>query len=69
MRKSTVVNTWCLVVLPKLMPLTKKDTQGDLSAIIIRNLPIWVELRRTPSRDIALMDNWEEKIEAIARPP
>jgi hypothetical protein len=40
---------------------------GDLSAIIIRNLPIWVELRRAPSRDIALMDDWEEKIEMIAR--
>lgn len=40
---------------------------GDLSAIIIRNLPIWVELKRTPSREIALMDNWEEKIEAMAR--
>jgi hypothetical protein len=40
---------------------------GDLSAIIIRNLPVWVELKRTPSRDIALMDNWEEKIEMIAQ--
>jgi hypothetical protein len=40
---------------------------GDLSAIIIRNLPIWVELKRTPSRDIALMENWDEKIEAMAR--
>ncbi len=39
---------------------------GDLSAIIIKNLPYWVELRRTPSRDIALMDNWEEKIERMA---
>lgn len=40
---------------------------GDLSAIIIQNLPIWVELKRTPSREIALMDNWEEKIERMAR--
>lgn len=39
---------------------------GDLSAIIIKNLPIWVELKRTPNRDIALMDNWEEKIEKMA---
>lgn len=39
---------------------------GDLSAIIIRNLPIWVELRRTPSKEIALLDNWEEKIERMA---
>ncbi len=40
---------------------------GDLSAIIIKNLPMWVELKRTPSRDIALMDNWEEKIEVMAK--
>ncbi|MFM1932716.1 MAG: hypothetical protein RL226_2019, partial [Bacteroidota bacterium] len=39
---------------------------GDLSAIIIQNLPIWVELRRTPAREIALHDNWEEKIERMA---
>lgn len=40
---------------------------GDLSAIIIRNLPIWVEIRRTPVIETALMDNWEEKIEKMAR--
>ena len=40
---------------------------GDLSAIIIRNLPIWVEARRTPDKEIALMDNWEEKVEQMAR--
>jgi hypothetical protein len=40
---------------------------GDLSAIIIRNLPLWVEMRRTPVIETALMDNWEEKIEKMAR--
>jgi hypothetical protein len=40
---------------------------GDLSAIIIRNLPIWVEIRRTPVIETALLDNWEEKIEKMAR--
>lgn len=40
---------------------------GDLSAIIIKNLPAWVELRRLPSKDVALMDNWEEKIEMMAQ--
>ncbi len=40
---------------------------GDLSAIIVKNLPFWVEFRRTPSREIALMTNWEEKIEKMAR--
>lgn len=40
---------------------------GDLSAIIVKNLPWWAEIKRTPSREIALMSNWEEKIEKIAR--
>ena len=51
----------------KINPFNDEGYTGDLSAIIIRNLPVWVEIMRTPSRDIALMDNWEEKIEMIAR--
>ncbi len=39
---------------------------GDLSAIIINHLPTWTELRRTPKKDIALLDNWEEKLERMA---
>lgn len=40
---------------------------GDLSAILIQNLPIWAEFLRTPTRDIALNDDWENKIEKIAK--
>ena len=40
---------------------------GDLSAIVIKNLPLWVEIRQTPDRIVALMDGWEEKIEQMAR--
>lgn len=40
---------------------------GDLSAIIMDNLPIWVELKRTPSLEIALLDDWEEKLDKMAR--
>lgn len=39
---------------------------GDLSAILIQNLPLWVQLFRTPDMSIALMDEWESKIEQIA---
>lgn len=39
---------------------------GDLSAVIIRNLPFWAEYQRTPSMDIALMPEWEEKLEKMA---
>ena len=34
---------------------------GDLSAIIIRNLPIWVQLKRSPSIGTALLEDWEKK--------
>jgi hypothetical protein len=40
---------------------------GDLSAILIQNLPFWIQIFRTPEISIALMDEWEEKIEQIAR--
>ena len=40
---------------------------GDLSAILVQNLPLWVQILKTPSRSIALMDEWESKIEKMAR--
>ena len=39
---------------------------GDLSAILIQNLPFWVELKRTPDLSIALMSEWERKLELMA---
>ncbi|WDF54940.1 GH3 auxin-responsive promoter family protein [Mucilaginibacter sp. KACC 22063] len=39
---------------------------GDLSAVIMKNLPIWAEFYRTPDLDIALLENFEEKIEKMA---
>lgn len=40
---------------------------GDLSAIIVKNLPWWAEIKRTPSREITLMKNWDEKLEKMAK--
>lgn len=40
---------------------------GDLSSIIIRNLPFWAEMRRTPELEIALMTDFEEKLEKMAK--
>jgi hypothetical protein len=39
---------------------------GDLSAILMQNLPYWAEFMRTPHLSIALMNEWEEKIERMA---
>lgn len=47
--------------------LSADSYMGDLSAIILKNLPWWVEMKRTPSREIALMSDWEPKIEKMAR--
>lgn len=38
---------------------------GDLSAILIENMPIWAEFSSTPSSRISLMSEWEEKLTAI----
>ena len=38
---------------------------GDLSAILIENMPFWVEFSSTPSNEISLMSNWEMKMPAI----
>ncbi|HMK06418.1 MAG TPA: GH3 auxin-responsive promoter family protein [Flavobacterium sp.] len=38
---------------------------GDLSAILIENMPIWAEFSSTPSSRISLMSEWESKIPAI----
>lgn len=40
---------------------------GDVSAIIMQNLPFWAEFLRAPDLSIALMNEWEEKLEKLAR--
>ena len=38
---------------------------GDLSAIITENLPFWADFSSAPSQKVALMAEWETKMEAI----
>lgn len=40
---------------------------GDVSAVIMSNLPYWTRFVRTPTLEIALMDEWEAKIERMAQ--
>jgi len=40
---------------------------GDLSAIMIENLPFWTDFHRTPSTEIALIPEFEEKIAQITK--
>lgn len=47
--------------------LNAESFYGDLSAVMLQNLPLYIQAVRTPDLSIALMDEWEEKIEMIAR--
>ncbi|HUH33193.1 MAG TPA: GH3 auxin-responsive promoter family protein, partial [Daejeonella sp.] len=47
--------------------LNSESSYGDLSAVLIKNLPFWAEFYRTPEMSITLMDNFEEKVEKTAR--
>ncbi len=38
---------------------------GDLSAILIDNMPFWAEFSSTPSNKVSLMSDWEAKMQAI----
>jgi len=40
---------------------------GDLSAILIDNMPFWAEFSSTPSNRVSLMGEWETKLTAIVQ--
>ncbi len=40
---------------------------GDLSAILIDNMPLWAEFSSTPSSKVSLMNEWESKLKAIVK--
>jgi hypothetical protein len=45
---------------------TEDISYGDLSAVLLQNSPFWGHWLRTPDLSIALMDEWEHKIEQLA---
>lgn len=38
---------------------------GDLSAILIENMPLWADFSSTPNKEISLMSDWGAKLPAI----
>lgn len=40
---------------------------GDLSAVLMNNLPFWASPFRSPKLPVALLSNWEEKLEEMAK--
>jgi hypothetical protein len=47
--------------------LNEETHYGDLSAVLLQNTPFWSNWIRTPDLRIALMDEWESKIEELAK--
>lgn len=45
---------------------SSKRAIGDLSSLLLANLPPWVEFNRVPSKKTALMPDWETKIDRIS---
>ncbi len=48
-------------------PMNAEAQYGDLSAVLLQNSPFWGHWLRTPDLSIALMDEWEEKLEKMAQ--
>lgn len=51
----------------KVSNLSKKTRTGDLSAVMLYNLPLFSRFKNTPSSDISLIPDFEEKIEKIVQ--
>ena len=51
----------------KINQFSNDSLYGDLSAILIENAPFWVEIIRTPKQKIALLEDFEEKLDIITK--
>jgi hypothetical protein len=47
--------------------LNQNSSYGDLSAVLLQNMSFLAQLYRAPDLNIALMDDWEQKIEKLAQ--
>lgn len=47
--------------------LNEEIQYGDLSAVLMQNTPFWGHWIRTPELSIALLDEWETKIDTLAK--
>lgn len=67
--QSDIISGKCLILggSHQVNQLSGESFFGDLSAVMLQNMPLAAQLFRTPELSIALMDEWESKIEKIAR--
>ncbi len=66
--QSNVMSGKCLVIggSHQINQLNTESFYGDLSAVMLQNMPFAGQFIRTPDLAIALMNEWEEKIEKMA---
>lgn len=66
--QSTFLSGKCLVIggSHQINQLNAESFYGDLSAVMLQNMPLAGQLVRTPDLSIALMEEWEQKIEMMA---
>lgn len=66
--ESKVMSGKCLVIggSHQINQLNADSFYGDLSAVMLQNMPLYGQMIRTPDLSIALMDEWEQKIEMMA---
>lgn len=66
---SNLFNGKCLVIggSAQINQLNADSFYGDLSAVMIQNMPFTGQILQTPAPAITLMDEWEAKIEKIAQ--
>lgn len=50
----------------KVNQLNQKAYFGDLSAVLMNHMPMWANWKSTPDIEIAMLENWEEKLEKMA---
>lgn len=67
--QSNFMSGKCLVIggSHQINQLNADSFYGDLSAVMLQNLPLYGHMARTPELSIALLSEWEEKIEKIAQ--
>ena len=48
-------------------PEYPQSSFGDISAVVVQNLPTWAQALRTPPLEVAMLEKWEDKIEAMVK--
>ena len=67
--KATLFEGKCLTIggSQAINPLNSHSYTGDLSALLMHNQPFWANIVRTPELEVALMEDWEHKIQRIVQ--